>query len=83
MARPPRFNGHAEAMMVERGLDRGWIVRTLEHPVADEADPFRPGRRRAFAPVPERDGRMLPVVYEETAGATVVVTAFLDRGRSS
>lgn len=81
MARRIRWTEHAEAMLEMRGLDRGWVVRTLEHPALVEADPFRPGRVRAFAPVPERDGRMLRVVYEEIDGMVTVVTAFLDRGR--
>lgn len=77
-----RFTRHADLMIDERGLDRGWILRTIEDPVLVEADPFRPGRIRAFAPVRERDGRILRVVQETIDAETVVVTAYLDRGRS-
>ncbi|HUG62475.1 MAG TPA: DUF4258 domain-containing protein [Methylomirabilota bacterium] len=77
-----RFTTHALAMLVERNLDVNWILRTLERPQADEADPLRPERRRAFAPVPERDGRVLRVVYEPDGDDSVVITAFLDRRRA-
>ncbi|KAB7782081.1 hypothetical protein F8B43_4836 [Methylorubrum populi] len=36
---------------------------------------------RAFRTVPERDGRVLRVVYVPIPGGARVVTMFLDRGR--
>ena len=81
VARPVRFTAHAVQMLTERGLDRDWVLRTLRAPDVVEADPLRPGRWRALARLPERDGRWLRVVYEDETDGTVVVTAFLDRGR--
>jgi hypothetical protein len=75
------FTRHAEAMLVERGIDIAWVVRTLATPVTTEADPNAAHRMRAFAPVPERDGRILRVVYETDGDVVTVVTCFLDRGR--
>jgi hypothetical protein len=36
---------------------------------------------RAFRTVPERDGRVLRVVYVSVPGGARVMTMFLDRGR--
>jgi len=75
------YGAHAIDMMAERGLDREWIERTLIAPDATEPDPTHPERVRAFRAVPERDGRILRVIYVPTEDGARVVTAFLDRNR--
>ncbi|MCJ2133434.1 DUF4258 domain-containing protein [Methylobacterium sp. J-026] len=47
-----------------REIEPLWVERVLTDPERVEADPDHPGRHRAFARVPERDGRVLRVVYE-------------------
>lgn len=76
-----RYTRHAEEVMREREIEPAWVERTLADPETDEADPTDPVLRRAFAVVPERDGRVLRVVYAKDADGFRVITAFLDRGR--
>ncbi len=68
--------------MREREIATAWVESALNAPACDECDPNDPRLRRAFAPVPERDGRMLRVVYAEDRDGLRVITAFLDRGLS-
>ena len=76
-----RYTRHAEEVMAERGISPNWVERTLASPLHDEPDPGDPALRRAFAAVPERDGRLLRVVYGIDPGGLRVITTFLDRGR--
>ncbi len=68
-------------MLAERGIDPAWVERTVAQPDAVEPDPHHPDRVRAFRVVPERDGRVLRVVYVREDAAVRIITAFLDRGR--
>lgn len=79
MAKIVRYSAHATHVMAHREIDPAWIERTLAAPAWTEIDPGDPSLRRAFAPVPERGGRYLRVVYSETPSEWVIVTAFLDR----
>ena len=54
---------------------------TAISPDATEPDPTHPEQVRAFRAVPERDGRILRVIYVPTEDGARVVTAFLDRNR--
>ena len=67
--------------MAERQIEREWVERTIREPETIAPDPNHPDRIRAFPAVPERDGRVLRVVYVPQQGGYRVVTAFLDRGR--
>ncbi len=75
------YTRHALEVMREREIAAEWVDRTLRDPFADEADPSDPSLRRAWAAVPERDGRLLRVVYATDASGIRVIIAFLDRGR--
>ena len=75
------YGAHAIAMMSERGLDPVWIERTVIEPDFVEPDAMHPERIRAYRAVPERDGRMLRVVYVPAQDGARVVTAFFDRNR--
>lgn len=72
---------HARHVMAERGVEPEWVERTLAAPEADEPDPADPDLRRAFRSIPERDHRVLRVVYSREAEDFRVITAFFDRGR--
>ncbi len=57
------FTRHAETMLAEREIDRGWVERTVKEPDEMEPDPNRAQVVRVFRSIPERDGRVLRVVY--------------------
>ena len=75
------YSGHAEASLLDRELDREWVERTLRWPEVVEPDPKHPERLRAFRAIPERDGRVLRVVYVRQGDRYRVITVFFDRGR--
>ncbi|MEH3120079.1 MAG: DUF4258 domain-containing protein [Methylorubrum populi] len=75
------YGPHALDTLVDRAIERAWVERTLAAPDSVEPDPVHPDRLRAFRALPERDGRVLRVVYLPIPGGARVVTMFLDRGR--
>ena len=75
------FTAHAVAMMAERAIERVWVERTVLAPDQTEPDLSHPDTVRAFRTVPERDGRVLRVVYRRTDTHLRIITTFLDRGR--
>jgi hypothetical protein len=76
------YTRHALEQIALRALDRTWVERTVLAPEAAEPDPRHPDRTRAFRAVPEREGRMLRVVFVVRSQSNYhVITAFLDRGR--
>lgn len=82
MANPlVKFTRHAESMLAERGIERGWVERTINEPDESKPDHARPNVTRAFRPIPEREGRVLRVVYSTSDNEIRVITAFFDRAR--
>lgn len=76
------YTQHARDQIALRSLDQAWVERTILAPDAVEPGPRHPDRRRAFRALPERDGRVLRLVYVVRSAATFHgITAFLDRGR--
>lgn len=75
------YGTHALETLAERAIERAWVERTLLSPESVEPDPIHPDRMRAFRALPERDGRVLRVVYVRIPGGARVVTMFLDRGK--
>lgn len=80
MPKPIRFSHHAETVARERGLDRDWIVQTIEEPEWSEPDPSDPEVERRFRTIPQRNGRIIRVACVETPREIIIVSAFLDRG---
>lgn len=78
-----RFTKHAELMLAERHIRRDWINRAISVPDAIERDPNRENVFRAFRSIPERNGRILRVVYSQDGDDLRVITAFFDRARRS
>jgi hypothetical protein len=80
MANPAKlsFTPHALVALSARQLEREWIERTLDEPDWWASDPY-PERIRAFKVIPERENRILRVVYLHTGAEIRVVTAFFDR----
>lgn len=77
--KPIRFTAHAETVIQARAIERAWVTNVLRSPTWREADRYDPSLERAFAPVAERQGRYLRVVYGETGTEFVTITAFFDR----
>ena len=76
---PFSLSAHAAAAIAERGIDLSWIQRVLLHPEQTEPDRNDPSLRHALGRIAERDGRVLRVIYNETAMPWRVVTAYFDR----
>jgi hypothetical protein len=75
------FTHHATTMLAERGIERAWVNLTLAEPEETEPDPHRADTFRAFRAIPERDGRVLRVVYTQNEGRITVITTFFDRAK--
>lgn len=75
------FTRHAESMLAERSIDRSWVEQTVRKPEVVEPDPSRSNTFRAFRAIPERNDRVLRVVYTATDSELRIITAFFDRAR--
>ena len=75
------YGRHAIETLADRGIDRLWVERTVTAPDSLEPDPKHTDRLRAYRALPERDGRVLRVVYVPMADGAHIVTMFLDRSR--
>jgi Domain of unknown function (DUF4258) len=75
------FTAHASTILTEREIDRGWIELTISDPEETEPDPNRANVVRVFRSIPEREGRVLRVVYSKSDDRIRVITAFFDRAR--
>jgi hypothetical protein len=81
MVRFPGFvlTDHAVVVLRERQIPREWVRRVLEHPLLRLPDPEDPALFHALAPIPEREDRVLKVVYNGKKEPWRVVTAYFDR----
>jgi len=70
---------HAAVVMRERRISLEWVQRVLGAPRLRIPDAEDPDLFHALAPIPERDGRVLKVVYNGTKDPWRVVTAYFDR----
>ena len=72
---------HTADMLAERGIEHQWVDRTVHEPDSIEPDPERGNVFRAFRSIPERQGRVLRVVYALSGNQIRVITAFFNRAR--
>jgi hypothetical protein len=81
MVRFPGFvlTEHAVVVLRERQIPHAWIRRVLEHPRLRFPDPEDPDLFHALAAIPEREDRVLKVVYNGKEEPWRVVTAYFDR----
>lgn len=79
--KPLFFTKHAESMLLERNLERAWVEAAVAAPDEKEPDPRRSGVTLVFRAIPEREGRVLRVAYEETNNEIRIVTVYFDRRR--
>jgi len=81
MDHPLRFtlSDHAVVVLRERRIRPEWVQRVLEHPRLRFPDADDPDLFHALAPIPEREDRVLKVVYNGSTDPWRVVTAYFDR----
>jgi hypothetical protein len=70
---------HAEQMVAERNLKAEWIEEVLKNPDALVQDGDDRDLYHAYKSIPERDGRVLHVVYNMESEPWRVITGFFDR----
>jgi hypothetical protein len=73
------LSAHAVTVMAEREITEAWVKRVLSGPERIEPDAADPLLRHALGRIPERDDRVLRVVYNETTCPLRVVTTYFDR----
>lgn len=69
---------HAEKRLRKRKIAIEWITATLADPARTENDDKDPELAHALRPIPQRQFRVLRVVYNETVDPVRVVTAYFD-----
>ena len=81
MVRFPGFvlTEHAVVVLRERQIHQEWGRMVLEHPRLRLPDPQDPALFHAVAPIPEREDRVLKVVYNGKTKPWRVVSAYFDR----
>jgi hypothetical protein len=79
----PQFilTAHARTVLKERGVDPAWVERVLLNPQKTEADKYDVRLRHALGHIPERDDRVLRVVYNPSQQPWTVVTVYFDRAQ--
>jgi len=76
---PFQLTSHAEAAALKRKIELAWIERAIAEPSWTQPDPAKPGVMHAFARVPERNDRVLRVVYNASVHPLRVITVYFDR----
>lgn len=79
MPKPVRYTQHAETVLIERGLEKEWVERTVYGPDWRTSEPRDSSAERRFRSVPERQGRVLRVICVENAVEIRIISVFLDR----
>jgi hypothetical protein len=78
---PFTLTAHAARELARREIPVEWVARALAHPEKTESDRADPELRHALARIPEFGGRVLRVVYNDSAVPRRIVTAYFDRGQ--
>ncbi len=65
--------------MAARVISREWVARILMAPTVVEPDSEDPALRHALGRIPERQDRVLRVVYNQSVTPWRIVTVYLDR----
>jgi hypothetical protein len=70
---------HAQQNVARDRLDLAWIAATITTPQHADRDPKDATLARAWRRIPQRSGRVLPVVFRPAGADIVVLAAFFDR----
>lgn len=72
------LTGHARKRCLRRRIQTEWIAATLDYPARTENDDDDVTLAHALRAIPERNFRVLRVIYNETVDPVAVVTAYFD-----
>lgn len=72
---------HASRVIRERQIADEWVRPVLLNPEKIEQDARSNRVRHALARLPERGGRVLRIIYDDTESPKRVITAYFDRSR--
>ncbi len=73
------LSDHAATVIARREIATAWIERAVMRPDKVEPHPVDRALRHALVTIPERDGRILRVVYNPSSNPPKIVTAYFDR----
>lgn len=73
------YSQHARQQMERREILTAWVERAVASPTRRIRDPGDSTVERFYAPVPERDRRVLRVAVNTASSPWRVVTVFFDR----
>ena len=73
------FTSHAETVMIARSIAGQWVEAVLSNPERIEPHRDDPELKHALGRIPERAGRVLRVVYNDSVVPIRVVTVYFDR----
>jgi hypothetical protein len=73
------LTSHATTVIAEREIEHAWLERAVASPDRTEVDRLDPLLTHALRRVPERDDRVLRVVYNANISPPLVITAYFDR----
>lgn len=65
--------------MLERDIELEWVTRVLAYPQKVEPDQSDPTKFHAFGAIPEKDDRVLHVIYNGTTEPWLVISVYFDR----
>lgn len=74
---------HASEQVSKRNIQLEWIEQVLQSPIKTKPDDKDPELRVAYGVIPEKDDRILRVVYNFTVEPWKIVTAHFDRNATS
>lgn len=73
------LTAHAQTVAQARAIEAEWIASTLANPELHLPDRDDTELMHALSRVPERENRVLRVVYNATTNPVRVVTVYFDR----
>jgi len=69
---------HAQKRCARRKIKSEWIEVALENFIKTQTDPEDSSLVHVFCPIPEKDFRVLRVIYNETISPVTIVTAYFE-----
>ena len=73
-----RLTDHAKKRIAKRQICLKWVEDTLAYPARIESDTDDSDLAHALRPIPERNFRVLRVIYNEAVSPVAIVTAYFD-----